>query len=96
MRYFIEFWHGNALYFRYKPMSLRENLPEYAREIINGFFEDDAATPRIIMPDNRIPSDIRIVDESGNILAQRSLIDEMRDRQRKLRDQAARITPPET
>jgi hypothetical protein len=77
-------------------MSLRENLPEYAREIISGFFEDDAATPRIIMPDNRIPSDIRIVDENGNILAQRSLIDEMRDRQRKLRDQAARITPPET
>jgi hypothetical protein len=93
--YFIEFWHENALYFRYKPISLRENLPEYAREIIRGFFEDDAATPRIIMPDSRIPSEIRIVDENGNILAQRSLIDEMRDRQQKLRDQAARITPPE-
>jgi hypothetical protein len=47
------------------------------------------------MPDSRIPSDIRIVDENGNILAQRSLIDEMRDRQRTLRDRAARITPPE-
>jgi hypothetical protein len=90
--YFIEFWHGEDLYFRYKAMSSRENFDEYAREIVSGFFEDDSATPRIIMPDARIPSQIRIVDEDGKILGQRSLVDEIEARRASLRSSA---TPQE-
>lgn len=80
MIYFIEFWRGDDLYFRYKSMSSRDNFLEYAREIVGGFFEDNSATPRIIMPDSKIPSQIRIVDEGGKVLAQRSLADEIEAR----------------
>jgi hypothetical protein len=76
MRYFVQFLQQDIPYFVLPSEGDGVGLQQLAQDIIRYYFVEGSDEPQPIPPDPRIPNEIRILDEAGNIIAKWSLDDE--------------------
>ena len=82
MRYFIHFLHEDTPYFVLPSEGDGVGLERLAQNIIGYYFVEGVDEPQPVPPDPRIPSEIRILDEAGNVVAKWSLDDEYAHRRK--------------
>jgi hypothetical protein len=82
MRCFVQFLQQGIEYFVSPSEGDGVEPRSLAQEIIRYYFVDDSDEPRPIPPDPRIPNEIRILDEAGNIIDKWSLDDECAQRRK--------------
>jgi hypothetical protein len=86
MRYSIEFIHNRSVFFACG-FGGRNADPRIfttmVREIIRGYFVEEADTPRPVAPSPIIPDTVHIVDDAGQIMASWSLRQEYIERKRE-------------
>ena len=83
MRYFVHFLQEDAPYFLLPSEGDGVGLERLAQRIIGYYFVEGVDKPRPIPHDPRIPTEIRILDEAGNVIAKWSLDDEYAHRRKK-------------
>jgi hypothetical protein len=76
MRYIVQFLQHDTPYFVFPSEGDGIDLRQLAQDIIGYYFVEGSDEPQPIPPDPRIPNEIRILDEAGNIVAKWSLDDE--------------------
>jgi hypothetical protein len=85
MRYSIEFIHNRSVFFAcgFGGANADPGLfSTMVREIIRGYFYEDADAPRAIGPSPQIPDTVHVVDDAGQIIASWSLRQEYIARKR--------------
>lgn len=91
MRYFVQFLQQGIPYF-VLPSEVGGVVPQsLAQDIISYYFVEDNDEPQPIPPDPRIPNEIRILDEAGNIVAKWSLDDGRAQRRKDKHQLVARV-----
>jgi hypothetical protein len=86
MSYSIEFIHNRSVFFACGFGGKNADpaiFDKTVREIIRGYFSDEAEMPRAIGPSPLIPDKVHIIDDAGRIIASWSLRQEYVERKRE-------------
>jgi hypothetical protein len=86
MRYAIEFVHNRAVFFACGFGGANADpriFDTMVREIVRGYFEEEADAPRAIGPSPLIPDKVNVVDDAGRVVASWSVRQEYIERKRE-------------